>query len=56
MSKLFYFPLYILCGIYLKFSTKKIPSPPFPESGLHMNVKVGLSFMYASSASASSGS
>jgi hypothetical protein len=43
-------------GILLNLSIKKIPSPPFPEFGLHININLGCCSIYYSSCTASSGS
>lgn len=47
--------LHKFLGIYLNLSIKNIPSPPFPELGLQINVNFGCCSMYISRFVASSG-
>lgn len=55
-SKSLWLSFHKFFGIYLNFSTRKIPSPPLPVLGLQMKVNLGCSSMYFSSSSDSSGS
>lgn len=54
-SKSFYSPLKTFFGMSLNFCKSIIPSPPFPQLGLPINIKVGCSDIYVSSAALSSG-